>query len=69
MASGSEDDLPAVLQWNRIIIYDPPPDWWLKDLDPGTQRQLTAIRLEMMQRIFQVQAEGLAAAVNVLRQE
>jgi hypothetical protein len=68
MASESEGDVPTALQWNRIIIYDPPPDWWLRDIDGGTQRELTVIRLETMQKILQVQAEGLAAAVNVLRQ-
>ena len=68
MASEAAADIPAALQWNRIIIYDPPPDWWLSDIDSGTQRELTVIRLETMQKILQVQAEGLAAAVNVLRQ-
>ncbi len=68
MPSEVEGDLPAALQWNRIIIYDPPPDWWLRDIDARTQRELTVIRLETMQKILQVQAEGLAAAVNVLRQ-
>ena len=68
MASGSEDDLPTALQWKRIIIYDPVPEWWLHEADTQLQRQLVAIRLETMQKVLQVQAEGLAAAVNVLRQ-
>jgi hypothetical protein len=68
MPSDSEEDLPIMLRWNRIVIYDPPPDWWVSEIDPGTQRQLAAIRLETMQKILQVHAEGLAAAVNVLRQ-
>ncbi|MGO9193697.1 MAG: hypothetical protein ACLP8X_35330 [Streptosporangiaceae bacterium] len=50
MASEAEGDLPTALQWNRIIIYDPPPDWWLRDIDAGTQRELTVIRLETMQK-------------------
>jgi len=68
MPGDSEEDLPIMLRWNRIVIYDPPPDWWVREIDPGTQRELAAIRLETMQKILQVHAEGLAAAVNVLRQ-
>jgi hypothetical protein len=68
MPSDSGDDLHPALEWNRFIIKDPPIDWWIRDLDAETQRQLTVIRLETMQKILQVQAEGLAAAVNVLRQ-
>jgi hypothetical protein len=68
MPNGAEGDLPAVLQWNRIIIYDPVPEWWLRAADAQLQRELMAIRLETMQKILQVQAEGLSAAMNVLRQ-
>ena len=68
MPGDSGEDLPIMLQWNRIVIYDPPPDWWVSGIDPATQRQLAAIRLETMQKILQVQSEGLAAAMNVLRQ-
>ena len=68
MARGIEGELPGLLQWNPGIIYDPVPDWWLRELDTGVQRELVAIRLETMQKILQVQADGLAAAINVLRQ-
>lgn len=68
MPSGAEGELPGVLQWNRIIIYDPVPEWWLREADAQLQRELVVIRLETMQKILQVQAEGLAAATNVLRQ-
>jgi len=68
MPHSSEGDLHSLLQWNPGIIYDPVPEWWLRELDAGLQRQLMVIRLETMQRVLQVQAEGLAAAVNVLRQ-
>lgn len=68
MPNGAEGELPAVLQWNRIIIYDPVPEWWLREADAQLQRELMAIRLETMQKILQVQAEGLSAAMNVLRQ-
>jgi hypothetical protein len=68
MARGTEGELPGLLQWNPGIIYDPVPEWWLREIDAQLQRELVAIRLETMQKILQVQAEGLAAAVNVLRQ-
>jgi hypothetical protein len=68
MPSGSEGELPGLLQWNPGIIYDPVPEWWLRQLDAGLQRELVVIRLETMQKILQVQAEGLATAMNVLRQ-
>ena len=68
MPNGAEGELPAVLQWNRIIIYDPVPEWWLREADAQLQRELVVIRLETMQKILQVQAEGLSAAMNVLRQ-
>ena len=68
MPSGDEGGLPSALQWNRIIIYDPVPEWWIREADAQLQRELVVIRLETMQKILQVHAEGLAAAVNVLRQ-
>lgn len=68
MPNGAEVELPGVLQWNRIIIYDPVPEWWLREADPQLQRQLMVVHLETMQKVLQVQAEGLAAAMNVLRQ-
>jgi hypothetical protein len=68
MPNGSERELPGLLRWNPGIIYDPVPEWWLREVDGQLQRELVVIRLETMQKILQVQAEGLAAAVNVLRQ-
>jgi hypothetical protein len=68
MPSSSEGELPGLLQWNPGIIYDPVPEWWLRGIDAQLQRELVVIRLETMQKILQVQAEGMAAAVNVLRQ-
>ena len=67
MARDFEGELPALLQWNPGIIYDPVPEWWLRGIDAQLQREFVAIRLETMQKILQVQAEGLAAAAEVLR--
>jgi hypothetical protein len=63
-----EGDLPRVLGWNPGIIADPVPEWWLREIDVQLQREFMAIRIETMQKILQVQAEGLAAAARVLRQ-
>jgi hypothetical protein len=68
MPSSSEGELPSLLQWRPGIIYDPVPEWWLREIDAQLQRELVAIRLETVQKILQVQAEGLAAAAKVLRQ-
>jgi hypothetical protein len=68
MPIGSEGELPDLLGWNPGIIYDPVPEWWLREVDAQVQRELVAIRLETVQKILQAQAEGLAAAARVLRQ-
>ena len=67
VARDIEGELPGLLQWNPGIIYDPVPEWWLRGIDAELQREFVAIRLETMQKTLQVQAEGLAAAVKVLR--
>ncbi len=68
MPIGSEGELPDLLRWNPGIIYDPVPEWWLRDVDAQVQRELVAIRLETVQKVLQAQAEGLAAAARILRQ-
>jgi hypothetical protein len=68
MPIGSEGELPDLLRWNPGIIYDPVPEWWLREVDAQVQRELVAIRLETVQKVLQAQAEGLAAAARILRQ-
>jgi hypothetical protein len=68
MPGDFEGDLPRVLGWNPGIIADPVPEWWLREIDAQSQREFMAIRLETMQKVLQVQAEGLAAAARILRQ-
>jgi hypothetical protein len=68
MPIDSEGELPRVFWWNPGIIADPAPEWWLREIEAGSQREFMAIRLETTQKILQAQAEGLAAAVKLLRQ-
>jgi hypothetical protein len=67
MSASFENELPSVLRWRPGIIYDPVPEWWMREIEAELQKELVAIRLETAQKMLQVQAEGLAAAAKTLR--
>jgi hypothetical protein len=67
MAQHFENELPQLLRWNPGVVYDPIPEWWVRELDDRLQVELVAIRLETFQTILQAQVEGLGKAAQVLR--
>jgi hypothetical protein len=67
MTSRFEEELPSLLRFNPHFIADPVPWWWLREQSTVLQRELTAIRIEAMQQMHQVQADAMAKAAGVLR--
>lgn len=67
MTENFERALPSLLRWDPNPIYDPVPEWWLRDADKSIVSEILAIRLEVLQQVLQVQAEGIAKAVDLVR--
>lgn len=62
-------DLPQFLDWRPVPIYDPVPEWWIHTLAEELQSEWVAIRLDTMQQVLRVQADGLAKAADMLRSQ
>lgn len=60
-------ELPKYLEWKPVPIYDPIPEWWIQTLTDEFQHELLATRLDTMQQVLRVQADGLAKAAEVIR--
>lgn len=67
MAPHVEEELAKILQWNPGLVYDPVPEWWIRELGEEVQRELIAIRLETLQRVLQANVDGLGKATEILR--
>lgn len=67
MPHESSFEFPKFLDWNPGLIYDPVPEWWIHTLADDLQAQLISVRLDTMQQVLRVQADGLAKAVEVIR--
>ena len=62
-------ELPSILQWHPSPIYDPVPEWWLRGLEGKVAAEIVATRLETIQKMLAVQAEGLAQAAKIIRSQ
>jgi hypothetical protein len=62
-----ENELPYALRWNPGVIYDPIPEWWLREHEQLVA-EVVAIRLETAQAVLEVQAAGFAKAAELARQ-
>jgi hypothetical protein len=59
-------ELPEVLRWNPHWVFDPVPEWWLREIGVEIQRELVVIRLQTAQKVLEAQAEGLARAAALV---
>lgn len=60
-------ELPKALRFDPGWVYDPVPEWWIRELDDKLQGQIIAIRLDTAARILEAQMEGLGKAAELLR--
>lgn len=61
--------LPKHLEWKPVPIYDPVPEWWIQNLTDQVQLEVIALRMDTMQQILRVQADGLGKAAEFIRSQ